>query len=341
MLVETVRPIILTGDRTTGPLHLGHYAGSLRNRVALQRTHRQFVLLADAQALTDNIDDPEKVRSNVLEVALDYLAVGIDPDETTICVQSALPALAELAQLYLNFVSVARLERNPTIKDEIQMRGFERDIPAGFLCYPVAQAADITAFKATVVPVGLDQAPMIEQTNEIVRRINRQVGRELLVEAKALIPSTGRLPGADGKTKMSKSQGNAISLSASPNEIRAFVNRMYTDPNHLRASDPGVVEGNVVFAYLDAFDTDHASVDELKARYRRGGLGDVTVKRRLEDVLQELLKPIRERRQAVSNDLGYVLDVLRSGTSRARAITQSTFDELRDGLGLFSLAGTR
>ncbi|MBR1155932.1 tryptophan--tRNA ligase [Bradyrhizobium sp. JYMT SZCCT0428] len=341
MLVETARPIILTGDRTTGPLHLGHYAGSLRNRVALQRTHRQFVLLADAQALTDNIDDPEKVRSNVMEVALDYLAVGIDPGETTICVQSALPALAELAQLYLNFVSVARLERNPTIKDEIQMRGFERDIPAGFLCYPVAQAADITAFKATVVPVGLDQAPMIEQTNEIVRRINRQVGRELLVEAKALIPATGRLPGADGKTKMSKSQGNAISLSASPNEIRAFVNRMYTDPNHLRASDPGVVEGNVVFAYLDAFDTDHAAVDELKARYRRGGLGDVTVKRRLEDVLQELLKPIRERREAVSNDLGYVLDVLRSGTARARAITQSTFDELRDGLGLFSLAGTR
>ncbi|MBR1272026.1 tryptophan--tRNA ligase [Bradyrhizobium sp. AUGA SZCCT0222] len=341
MLVETVRPIILTGDRTTGPLHLGHYAGSLRNRVALQRTHRQFVLLADAQALTDNIDDPEKVRSNVMEVALDYLAVGIDPGETTICVQSALPALAELAQLYLNFVSVARLERNPTIKDEIQMRGFERDIPAGFLCYPVAQAADITAFKATVVPVGLDQAPMIEQTNEIVRRINRQVGRELLAEAKALIPATGRLPGADGKTKMSKSQGNAISLSASPNEISAFVNRMYTDPNHLRASDPGVVEGNVVFAYLDAFDTDHVAVDELKARYRRGGLGDVTVKRRLEDVLQELLKPIRERREAVSNDLSYVLDVLRSGTARARAITQSTFDELRDGLGLFSLAGTR
>jgi len=294
-------------------------------------------LLADAQALTDNIADPERVRSNVIEVALDYLAVGIDPTETTICVQSALPALAELSQLYLNFVSVARLERNPTIKDEIQLRGFERDIPAGFLCYPVAQAADITAFKATVVPVGLDQAPMIEQTNEIVRRINRQVGRELLVEARALIPATGRLPGADGKAKMSKSQGNAISLSAPPNEIRAFVNRMYTDPNHLRASDPGVVEGNVVFTYLDAFDTDGAAIDELKERYRRGGLGDVTVKRRLEDVLQALLKPIRERREAVSKDLGYVLDVLRSGTSKARAITQSTFDELRDGLGLFSL----
>jgi tryptophanyl-tRNA synthetase len=339
MLVETARPIILTGDRTTGPLHLGHYAGSLTNRVALQRTHRQFVLLADAQALTDNIDDPKKVRSNVMEVALDYLAVGIDPEETTICVQSALPALAELAQLYLNFVSVARLERNPTIKDEIQMRGFERDIPAGFLCYPVAQAADITAFKATIVPVGLDQAPMIEQTNEIVRRINRQVGRELLVEAKALIPAMGRLPGADGKTKMSKSQGNAISLSASPSEISAFVNRMYTDPNHLRASDPGIVEGNVVFTYLDAFDADRAAIEELKERYRRGGLGDVTVKRRLEDVLQELLKPIRERRVAVSNDLGYVLDVLRSGTLKARAITQSTFDELRDGLGLFSLDG--
>jgi tryptophanyl-tRNA synthetase len=337
MFVETARPVILTGDRTTGPLHLGHYAGSLRNRVALQHTHRQFVLLADAQALTDNIDDPEKVRRNVMEVAIDYLAVGIDPTETTICVQSALPALAELTQLYLNFVSVARLERNPTIKDEIQMRGFERDIPAGFLCYPVAQAADITAFKATVVPVGLDQAPMIEQTNEIVRRINRQVGRELLLEAKALIPATGRLPGADGKTKMSKSQGNAISLSAGPDEIRAFVNRMYTDPNHLRVSDPGMIEGNVVFSYLDAFDTDRAAVDELKAYYRRGGLGDVAVKRRLEGVLQELLKPIRERRAAVSSDPGYVLNVLRAGTAKACAITQSTLDELRDGLGLFSL----
>ena len=336
MLVETARPIILTGDRTTGPLHLGHYAGSLRNRVALQRTHQQFVLLADAQALTDNIDNPEKVSRNVMEVALDYLAVGIDPTETTICVQSALPALAELTQLYLNFVSVSRLERNPTIKDEIQTRGFERDIPAGFLCYPVAQAADITAFKATIVPVGLDQVPMIEQTNEIVRRINRQVGRDLLPEAKALISSTGRLPGADGKAKMSKSQGTAISLSATPDEISAFVNRMYTDPNHLRASDPGIIEGNVVFSYLDAFDADRAAVDELKEHYRRGGLGDVAVKRRLEDVLQELLKPIRERRAAVSGDLDYVLDILRSGTVKARAITQSTLDELRDALGLFS-----
>jgi tryptophanyl-tRNA synthetase len=337
MLVENTRPVILTGDRPTGPLHLGHYVGSLKNRVALQRTHQQFVLLADAQALTDNIHDPEKVRRNVVEVALDYLAVGIDPDETIICLQSALPALAELTQLYLNFVSVSRLERNPTIKDEIQLRGFGRDIPAGFLCYPVAQAADITAFKATVVPVGQDQAPMIEQTNEIVRRINRQIGRDLLPEATALIPTTGRLPGVDGKAKMSKSQGNAIPLSATPDEIRAFVNRMYTDPNHMRASDPGTVEGNVVFTYLDAFDQDHAAVNELKDHYRHGGLGDVAVKRRLEDVLQELLRPIRERRAAFADDLDYVIGVLRSGTAKARGKTQSTFDELRDGLGLFSL----
>src|SRR4030088_2155909 len=286
MFVETARPIILTGDRTTGPLHLGHYAGSLRNRVTLQHTHQQFVLLADAQALTDNIDNPEKVRRNVMEVALDYLAVGIDPRETTICVQSALPALAELTQLYLNFVSVSRLERNPTIKDEIQMRGFERDIPAGFLCYPVAQAADITAFKATIVPVGEDQAPLIEQTNEVVRRINRQAGVDVLPEARALIPRVGRLPGIDGKAKMSKSQGNAIPLSATADEIREAVRRMFTDPNHLEVSDPGRVEGNVVFTYLDAFDEDRIAVDDLKARYIRGGLGDSIVKKRLDDVLQ-------------------------------------------------------
>ncbi len=210
------RPVILTGDRTTGPLHLGHYVGSLKNRVALQTSHRQFLLLADAQALTDNASTPERVRQNVLEVALDYLAVGIDPAQTTICVQSHLPALAELTQLYMNFVTVARLERNPTIKDEIVARGFGRDIPVGFLCYPVAQAADITAFKATVVPVGEDQAPLIEQTNEIVRRVNRQIGRDVLPEARALIPAVGRLPGVDGKAKMSKSQGNTVPLSASP-----------------------------------------------------------------------------------------------------------------------------
>src|SRR5438552_7672002 len=246
------RPVILTGDRTTGPLHLGHYVGSLKNRVALQSTHRQFLLLADAQALTDNANDPARVRQNVLEVALDYLAVGIDPNQTTICVQSHLPALAELTLLYLSFVTVSRLERTPTIKDEINARGFGRDIPAGFLCYPVSQAADITGFKATVVPVGEDQAPLIEQTNEIVRRINRQVGRDVLPEARALIPAVGRLPGVDGKSKMSKSQGNVVALSASPNEIGHAVRRMFTDPDHLRASDPGKIEGNVVFTYLDA-----------------------------------------------------------------------------------------
>jgi tryptophanyl-tRNA synthetase len=336
-MLPSEKPIILTGDRTTGPLHLGHYVGSLKNRVKLQETHRQFLLLADIQALTDHAHDPDKVRRNVLEVALDYLAVGIDPEKTIICVQSGLPALAELTTLYLNFVTVARLERNPTIKDEIRARGFGRDIPAGFLCYPVAQAADITAFKATIVPVGEDQAPLIEQTNEIVRSINKQVGRDVLLEAKAVIPHIGRLPGVDGKTKMSKSQGNTIPLSATPDEIRQAVQRMYTDPNHLRASDPGQVEGNVVFTYLDAFDDEESAVADLKAHYRRGGLGDMAVKRRLESILQELVAPIRERRAAYARDSGYVLDLLRAGTRKANALTRATLDEVRSGLGLFSL----
>lgn len=332
---DHARQVILTGDRTTGPLHLGHYVGSLKNRVALQERHEQFLLLADAQALTDNAHDPDKVRRNVMEVALDYLAVGIDPQKSVICVQSLLPALAELTLLYLNFVTVARLERNPTVKDEIRLRGFERDIPAGFLCYPVAQAADITAFRATLVPVGEDQAPMIEQSNEVVRRINRQAGREVLPEARALIPNVGRLPGVDGRAKMSKSQGNAIALSASADEIARAVRMMYTDPNHLRASDPGTVEGNVVFSYLDAFDEDKATVEALKAQYRRGGLGDMKVKRRLEDILQALLGPIRTRRAALAQDPGYVLDVLRQGTDKARERTQQTLDDLREALGLF------
>src|SRR6187431_2730749 len=253
---SATRPVILTGDRTTGPLHLGHYVGSLKSRVALQATHRQYLLLADAQALTDNAHNPGRVRANVVEVAMDYLAVGIDPEVTTICLQSHLPALADLTMLYMNFVTVARLERNPTIKDEIRARGFGRDIPAGFLCYPVAQAADITGFKATIVPVGEDQAPLIEQTNEVVRRINATAGRVILPEALAVIPQVGRLPGVDGKAKMSKSGGNAIALSASPDEIAAAVKAMFTDPNHLRVEDPGRVEGNVVFTYLDAFDED-------------------------------------------------------------------------------------
>ncbi|ELW80880.1 TPA: tryptophan--tRNA ligase [Acinetobacter nosocomialis] len=329
------RPIILTGDRPTGQLHLGHFVGSLRSRVGLQDSHHQHLLLADAQALTDNADNPDKVRRNILEVALDYLAVGIDPTKTTICVQSCLPALNELTMLYLNFVTVARLERNPTIKSEIQMRGFERDIPAGFLCYPVAQAADITAFKATVVPVGEDQIPMIEQTNEIVRRVNRQIGQDLLPECKALLSNMARLPGFDGKAKMSKSLGNTIVLNASEKDIKKAVNAMYTDPNHLRIEDPGQVEGNIVFTYLDAFDPNKEEVEELKAHYRRGGLGDGTVKKRLEGVLKELITPIRERREELAKDPDYIMDVLRQGTDKCRIITQQTLDEVKDGLGLF------
>ena len=329
------RPIILTGDRPTGQLHLGHFVGSLRSRVGLQDSHHQHLLLADAQALTDNADNPDKVRRNILEVALDYLAVGIDPTKTTICVQSCLPALNELTMLYLNFVTVARLERNPTIKSEIQMRGFERDIPAGFLCYPVAQAADITAFKATVVPVGEDQIPMIEQTNEIVRRVNRQIGQDLLPECKALLSNMARLPGFDGKAKMSKSLGNTIVLNASDKDIKKAVNAMYTDPNHLRIEDPGQVEGNIVFTYLDAFDPNKEEVEELKAHYRRGGLGDGTVKKRLEGILKELITPIRERRAELEKDPDYIMDILKHGTDKCRDITQQTLDEVKSGLGLF------
>ncbi len=329
------RPIILTGDRPTGQLHLGHFAGSLRSRVGLQDSHQQYLLLADTQALTDNADNVEKVQRNILEVALDYLAAGIDPSKTTICVQSCLPALFELTSYYMNFVTVARLERNPTIKTEIQMRGFERDIPSGFLCYPVSQAADITAFKATIVPVGEDQIPMIEQTNEIVRRVNRQIGSEVLPECKALLSNVGRLPGFDGKAKMSKSLGNTIVLDASDKDIKKAVNAMYTDPNHLRIEDPGQVEGNVVFTYLDAFDSNKAEIEALKAHYRRGGLGDGTVKKRLEAVLKDLIEPIRERRHELAKNPDYVMDVLRDGTEKCRQITQQTLEEVKAGLGLF------
>ncbi len=331
----TARPIVLTGDRTTGPLHLGHYAGSLRNRLALQDAHDQFLLLADAQALTDNAGDIPKVREAVMDIALDYLAVGIDPEKSTICLQSQLPALAELSMLYLNFVTVARLERNPTIKDEIRARGFGRDIPAGFLCYPAAQAADITAFRATLVPVGADQAPLIEQSNEIVRRINATAGKAVLPEAEALIPAAGRLPGVDGRNKMSKSAGNAIPLSATPEQIAAAVRAMFTDPQHLRAADPGRVDGNVVFAFLDAFDPDAAEVARLKEHYQRGGLGDALLKRRLDDLLQALLAPIRARRTALARDPGHVRELIRRGVQRARAVTGQTRDDVFSALGLF------
>jgi tryptophanyl-tRNA synthetase len=328
-------PVVLTGDRTTGPLHLGHYVGSLKNRLALQDDHRQFLLLADAQALTDNAHDPDRTARNVLEVVLDYLAVGIDPDKSVICVQSHLPALAELTMLYLNFVTVSRLERNPTVKQEMVQRGFHRDIPAGFLCYPIAQAADITAFKAVLVPVGEDQLPMIEQSNEIVRRINHQVGRSLLPEARALVPSIGRLPGVDGKTKMSKSAGNAIPLSASPNEINSAVQTMFTDPDHLRVDDPGRVEGHVVFAYLDAFDENQEELEDLKAHYRRGGLGDTVLKRRLDTCLQALLAPIRERRVEFAKRPDFVMNIVRAGTEQSAAVTRETLDEVKAALGLF------
>ncbi|OMG72755.1 tryptophan--tRNA ligase [Burkholderia ubonensis] len=328
------RPTILTGDRTTGPLHLGHYIGSLRARVRLQHEARQFLLLADTQALTDNVGRHQKVTGNVVEVALDYLAVGIDPTKSTIVIQSQVPELAELSQYLLNLVTVARLERNPTIKEEIRLRGFERDIPAGFLTYPVSQAADITAFKATHVPVGDDQLPMIEQTNELVRRFNNTVDRPVLVECEALLSPVTRLPGIDGKAKMSKSLGNAIVLGATPDEITKAVNSMYTDPNHLRVSDPGKVEGNVVFAFLDAFEPDTQKVDELKSRYRQGGLGDSVVKRVLNERLQSLIAPIRARRRELENDRAEVLAILRQGTMRAREVAGATLSEVKGALGL-------
>jgi tryptophanyl-tRNA synthetase len=333
---NTSAPIILTGDRPTGPLHLGHFVGSLRNRVAYQDTYRQFVMLADAQALTDNMDDIGKVHRNVVEVALDYLAVGIDPARTTILIQSQIPELTELTFYYLNLVTVARLERNPTVKQEIIQRGFERDIPAGFLTYPASQAADITAFKASVVPVGEDQIPMIEQCNEIVRKFNRTYGgeKDILVECKAIVPEVGRLPGIDGRAKMSKSLGNTINLGASADEIRAAVKQVYTDPLHLKVSDPGHLEGNVAFIYLDAFDTDKAGLEEMKAHYTRGGLGDSVVKKRLEGILQDLLAPIRARREEFAKDRGQVLQILKEGTMKAREVAAQTTDEVRKALGL-------
>ena len=328
------RETILTGDRPTGPLHLDHYVGSLRNRVLLQHDHDQTVLVADLQALTDNAGRAADVRASVREVVLDYLAVGIDPGVTTIALQSGMPELAELTVLYLNLVTVARLERNPTVKGEIELRGFARDIPAGFLTYPVSQAADITGARATLVPVGEDQLPMIEQTNEIVRRLAHIAGRDVLPECRALLSDTPRLPGVDGR-KASKSLGNAISLSAPPDEIRAKVRAMFTDPGHVRVSDPGSVEGNVVFAYLDAFDPETDAVAELKAHYRRGGLGDVTIKRRLEGVLEALLAPIRERRAALARNPGAADEILEAGTARARETAASVLADVR---AAFSLA---
>lgn len=326
---ETKKHVILTGDRPTGPLHLGHYVGSLRQRVKLQHQCKQFVIIADAQALTDNAENPEKVRKNILEVALDYLAVGIDPTVTTIFIQSLVPELAELTMYYLNLVTVARLQRNPTIKEEIKQRGFGASIPAGFLTYPVSQAADITAFKADLVPVGEDQLPMIEQTNEIVRSFNRIYDCSVLVETKALLSSVTRLPGTDGKGKMSKSLGNVISLSDSADVVRQKVKMMYTDPKHLRVEDPGTVEGNPVFAYLDAFDPDKEGLEAMKNHYRQGGLGDGAVKKRLVEVLLAELDPIRARREELAKDPAAVMRILKEGTKAARKVAAETLDEVR------------
>ncbi|MDR1014542.1 MAG: tryptophan--tRNA ligase [Coriobacteriales bacterium] len=326
--------VLLTGDRPSGQLHLGHYVGSLKNRVQLQDSgeYECFVLIADVQALTDNFEAPQHVRDNVYEVALDYLAVGIDPARTTVSIQSLMPALSELTVYYLNLVTLARLERNPTVKAEIAQKAFKGGVPAGFVCYPVSQAADITFCKANVVPVGIDQLPMIEQTREVVRSFNGIYG-EVLVEPEALIPAdekSQRLPGITGNdTKMSKSLGNGIYLADDRDTLWAKVRQMYTDPGHLRVSDPGSVEGNTVFTYLDVFDTDAAQVDGLKEHYRRGGLGDVKVKEHLFEVLDVELAPIRERRAEFAKDKAAVLTMLREGTDRANEVAAATLREVR------------
>lgn len=338
--------IILTGDRPTGRLHIGHYVGSLRRRVELQNSgeyDKTFVFIADAQALTDNMDNPEKVRQNVIEVALDYLACGLDPQKSTIFIQSQIPELCELSFYYMDLVTVSRLQRNPTVKTEIQMRNFETSIPVGFFTYPISQAADITAFKATTVPAGEDQEPMIEQAREIVRRFNNIYG-DTLVEPEILLPENAaclRLPGTDGQAKMSKSLGNCIYLSDSADEVAKKVRSMYTDPNHLRVQDPGNVEGNTVFTYLDAFCRqehferylpEYPNLDELKAHYRRGGLGDVKVKKFLNAVMEEFLEPIRTRRKEFEKDIPAIYDMLKAGCDVARATAAATLDEVRKAM---------
>ncbi len=332
-------PVALTGDRPTGPLHLGHYVGSLLNRLVLQDTHKQYVMIADVQALTDNFDTPEKVRENVLEVAYDYLAVGIDPEKTTIFIQSMIPEIAELTIFYMNLVTINRLQRNPTVKAEIKQKGLGEKLTAGFLCYPISQAADITFIKGQVVPVGEDQLPMIEQTNEIVRAFNRIYKTDVLVEAKALVPKVARLPGTDGQSKMGKSLGNAIYLSDPTDVIAKKVMSMYTDPQHLKVTDPGRVEGNTVFAYLDVFDPRVDEVEELKAHYIRGGLGDVVLKKRLIEVLENVISPIRTRREAFAKDKDHVLSVLKKGSEITREVAKQTMHEVRHAMKLDYFSG--
>lgn len=338
--------IILTGDRPTGRLHVGHYVGSLRRRVELQNSgefDKIYIMIADAQALTDNFDNPEKVRQNIIEVALDYLSVGLDPAKSNLFIQSQIPELTELTFFYANLVTVSRLQRNPTVKNEIKLRDFETSIPVGFFTYPISQAADITAFKATVVPVGEDQLPMIEQTREIVRKFN-SIYDEVLVEPEVLLPENEacmRLPGTDGKAKMSKSLGNCIYLSDDEKTVKQKVMSMYTDPTHIQITDPGHIEGNTVFTYLDAFSKpghfeeylpEYASLEELKAHYQRGGLGDVKIKKFLNNVLQEELNPIRARRKEFEKDIPMVYDILKKGSEAAREAAAQTLSEVKSAM---------
>lgn len=340
---------ILTGDRPTGKLHLGHYVGSLKRRVELQNSgdyENIFIMIADAQALTDNFDNPEKVRQNIMEVALDYLSVGLDPSISTLFIQSQIVELTELTFYYMNLVTLARLQLNPTVKSEIQMRDFKSSIPVGFLCYPISQAADITAFNADTIPVGEDQLPMIEQTREIVRKFNHIYGENILVEPKALLPDNQvcmRLPGIDGKAKMSKSLGNCIYLSDTAEEVQKKVMSMFTDPTHLKITDPGHIEGNTVFTYLDAFCkpehferywNDYASLDEVKEHYQRGGLGDVKIKRFLNSILNEELEPIRTRRKEFEKDINSVYEVLMKGSIKAKEVAADTLSKVKQAMKL-------
>ena len=342
-----MKKIILTGDRPTGKLHVGHYVGSLKRRVELQNSgefDEIYIMIADAQALTDNFDNPEKVRQNIIEVALDYLSVGLDPAKSTLFIQSMVPQLTELSFYYMNLVTVARVQRNPTVKSEIQMRGFGGSIPVGFFCYPISQAADITAFKATLVPVGEDQLPMLEQTKEIVRSFNRIYNCEALVEPDIMLPDNDicrRLPGTDGKAKMSKSLGNCIYLSDDEKTVQQKIMNMYTDPTHIKVSDPGHLEGNTVFTYLDAFSREedfarylpeYKNLDELKEHYTRGGLGDVKIKRFLNSIMQAELEPIRARRKEYEKDIAAVYDILRAGSDKARQVAEATLQDVKDAM---------
>ena len=342
-----MKKIILTGDRPTGKLHVGQYVGSLKRPVEPQNSgefDEIYIMIADAQALTDNFDNPEKVRQNIIEVALDYLSVGLDPAKSTLFIQSMVPQLTELSFYYMNLVTVARVQRNPTVKSEIQMRGFGGSIPVGFFCYPISQAADITAFKATLVPVGEDQLPMLEQTKEIVRSFNRIYNCEALVEPDIMLPDNDicrRLPGTDGKAKMSKSLGNCIYLSDDEKTVQQKIMNMYTDPTHIKVSDPGHLEGNTVFTYLDAFSKEedfakylpeYNNLDELKEHYTRGGLGDVKIKRFLNSIMQAELEPIRARRKEYEKDIAAVYDILRAGSDRARQVAEATLQDVKDAM---------